>query len=793
MRIPTQHLSRKPVKYLAVDVQMSQVNQENSSELKQLFLELMKVTKKVEIEKIIGILVEKYDAVWRLVGDRPNFATIQSASNPVSSIVERTTNAIDAQLEVDAMSSPSMIENCKSPRLFVERIYGIPGGYLTSLDDRKGKKEHLVEQAGICMTLRDGDTEETPTIEIADKGIGVARSEFPNTILSLNKDNKINKWYVMGRYGQGGSTTLRFSEYTVVFSRRRRSRHELESAISFTVAKYRESTESEKDGQWVYLVEKSDNLPFFISAEGVDFEGGTIVRHVNYNMARKYLLLDIYGFVETYLFDPVLPFWLKEERTWVSNPGDRRRMFGARDRLGRTDLVEEKDELVANLDHGDLGTIVIRYWLFKRGTQNKEKSTFIDPDEPIVINYLGQTHAKLPRRVLSYDCQLPNLYKDLVVQVECDGLTDKGRRTIFTSTREHITEQGRRLIIESLVNTLRDELSDLDEKRQLEFLSEGVTKAKADIRRKLAEMINRIKPGTFKVSTGGSGTAYIRLKKRKKRRIRRSKPPLETKEFPTYIKIANKQEPLKFSKMWIGTWIEVQSDAPDGFLSKFGASLELAEDTQEFCRERFKHKDFRGGRLFMKAGLAGDPNVGTAFPFGLRMRVNDGTQNLEFKDTRDAIVVEPTHGGGEKKVPLDAPEIVWVAPGDPFWVEEEWTADNVAEVREKDSVVIYVSLGNKYLTGMLTSSKYTSTKQEVLKNKYLLNIAFYAYLQNKGLKDLEKKEGSDQAQTQSISDTFIEKIRHESLEWAAKAILAAITSEQAFSKDEAQTDEVGAE
>jgi hypothetical protein len=772
---------------------MSEANQENSPEMKQLFLELMKSTKKAAIEKIIDLLVKKYDGTWRLVGDRPNFATIQSASNPISSIVERTTNAIDAQLEADALVSPKLTENCKSPRLFVEKRYGIPGGYLTSLEDRKGKKEHLVEEAGICMILRDGDTDETPTIEVADKGIGVTRSEIPQTILSLNRDNKINKWYVMGRYGQGGSTTLRFAEYTVIITRRRLPSRELDRQISFTIVKYRESAEGEKDGQYVYLVRKSDNLPFSVSGIDNSFGGGTIVRHVDYDFAKRYLLLDIYGYVETYLFDPVLPFWLVEDRSWVSNPGDRRRMFGARDRLGRTDLVGEKDELVANLNHGDLATLVIRYWLFGRGTQNKEKSTFIDPDEPIVITYLGQTHAKLPRRILSYDCQLPNLYKDLAVQVECDGLTDKGRRTIFTSTREHITEQGRRLIIDSLVNTLSEELSDLDQKRQLEFLSEEVTKAKADIRRKLAEMINRIKPGTFKVSTGGSGTAYIRMKKRARKRIRRNKPPLETKGFPTYIKIANKQDPLKFSKVWIGTWIEVQSDAPDDFLSKFGATLELSKETQKFCRERFKHKDFKGGRLFIKAGLIGDPSVGTTFPFGLKMRASGGTQNYEFEDTRKAEIVKPPPGGGEKKVPLDAPEIVWVAPGDAFWNEEEWTEDNVAEVREKDSVVIYVSLGNKYLTGMLTGSNYTSTKQEILKNKYLLNIAFYAYLQNKGLKELEKGEGTSSAQTQNIPDNFLEKIRHESLEWAAKSILAAITSEQAFSKTEAQTDEVEAD
>jgi hypothetical protein len=116
------------------------------------------------------------------------------------------------------------------------------------------------------------------------------------------------------------------------------------------------------------------------------------------------------------------------------------------------------------------------------------------------------------------------------------------------------------------------------------------------------------------IATPAVGTGIMSICMKKKR-SRRSQPPLETKDFPTCIKIANKQDPLKFSKAWIGTWIEIESDAPDDFLSKSGASLELADDTQKFCRVAFKHKDFKGGRLYLKSGLIGDPNVGTVFPF----------------------------------------------------------------------------------------------------------------------------------------------------------------------------------
>jgi hypothetical protein len=40
-----------------------------------------------------------------------------------------------------------------------------------------------------------------------------------DTILSLNESNKIQKHYLAGTYGQGGSSTLTFSKYVFIASR----------------------------------------------------------------------------------------------------------------------------------------------------------------------------------------------------------------------------------------------------------------------------------------------------------------------------------------------------------------------------------------------------------------------------------------------------------------------------------------------------------------------------------------------------------------------------------------------
>jgi hypothetical protein len=169
----------------------------------------------------------------------------------------------------------------------------------------------------------------------------------------------------------------------------------------------------------------------------------------------------------------------------------------------------------------------------------------------------------------------------------------------------------------------------------------------------------------------------------------------------------------------------------------------------------------------------------------VRIRTNSSeTQNQELTDTKSAIVVEPPPGGGQKKIPLDAPDIVAVRPGDQFWKDNEWTEENAAEVKEGSSIVIYVSFGNKWLIGVLTGSGYTSTKQELLRSKYLLHMAFYAYLQNKGLKDLGKNGSQEgvSAQSQNISEELLDKIRLESLEWLQEQFLPSLLASKHFQR-----------
>ncbi len=573
---------------------------------------LLQATNAAQVEEVIQDL-DKLGFEWRLVGDRNNYATIHVSSFPGAALVERVTNAIDAALELVAETNPKLTEDCPSPRIFIEKTFGVKAGYLTNME-LKGDREKLVERAGVVITLRDSDSKLTPTIDIQDHGIGISRAEFPDTILSLNRSNKINKWYLMGRFGQGGSATYRFSKYTVIASRRQFADGKQEDEVAFTIVRLRDAEKGEKDGQYVYLVRKNDRLPFSVKSSPSALTAGTLVRHIDYEIGKKTapLMLDIYSLLESRLFDPVLPFWLSEQRTWVENKNDRRRTFGSRDRLQKSEVIERLDEQVAAVGAlGELGTVTIRYWVFKQGTEPKVKQTFVNPDEPLLVTYLGQTHATLPKRILANDCQLPNLYRDLVVQIECDNLNDLGRRKIFSSTREVITEEGLTQFRSILSTILHQELADLDEEREVSILKGGAVRAKESLRRKLAEMINRIKPGTFDLQGGKEKGTRIKTKTKHRKQY----APLPTKDFPTFVRIGNTNLPIRFGTGRT-TWIGLESDAPDDFLAKFKGEIMLDKDAPKYCKVTSHHTDFKGGRLSVGVTLHGEHPVNTQFKFG---------------------------------------------------------------------------------------------------------------------------------------------------------------------------------
>jgi hypothetical protein len=286
------------------------------------FRKLHAATKVREVTDCLAALSEKRALTWRSVGDNENnLATINLGSDPAAGLIERITNGFDAVLELEWMRR-GQPTHLTSPRSAVEQWFDIPEGRLCNVVDlREPKFSALADR--IQVTFRDSDREDRPTVDIRDTGIGIKGDEFAMTILSLHKSRKLRKLFLAGAFGQGGSTALAYSPYTLIISRPSPLPDDTAgqaAEVGFTVVRFNSGDpNTDKHGVYEYLVEHSNGHPLTLSMCEDDFPSGTLVRHFCMELGKyKNIITAPTGspwfLTHNYLFDPVLPLRLIEDR-----------------------------------------------------------------------------------------------------------------------------------------------------------------------------------------------------------------------------------------------------------------------------------------------------------------------------------------------------------------------------------------------------------------------------------------------------------------------------------------------
>lgn len=174
----------------------------------ELLNNLIKAESTKEVVKVLkNFNLLKYDPKnWLPLGDNFNNKPLimSQTSRPEHAIVEKLTNSVDAliQLKViedDGNSPPLSVKDA------VEKYFGIPEGNL--IYTTQNERTPLVENIQLFST---GKKKET-CIFIADQGMGQPPEKFKDTLLSINKSNKVNLPYLTGSYNMGGTASLSFS------------------------------------------------------------------------------------------------------------------------------------------------------------------------------------------------------------------------------------------------------------------------------------------------------------------------------------------------------------------------------------------------------------------------------------------------------------------------------------------------------------------------------------------------------------------------------------------------------
>jgi len=486
----------------------------------ELFFALLESTKPSEVEKILQEIGDHSEAevgkpfgplrlCWRFYGDNEsNISTINIATQPERSLIERITNAIDAVIEGEYHKRGGKAP--QSPMEAVSLWFGRPTSTaetgLANWEDYgvKGHDKH------VNVVLLGGDVDTNPTIDVIDDGIGIKEGSFHSTILSLQEGNKRKKKYLAGAFGQGGSSTLGFSEFTFIASRHL----DQPKRISFTLIKKLILPEEYKDDAYVYLAiadGTETEVPYFDVAEDVQLyqqmpkgtfslKNGTLVRSHGYSLEKYNKVLspsanNLYHLLHAMMFDPLLPFRVIDLRNpeAIKNElvtGSRNRLMKlalkkeeGEDEEGRTVLKHHGPMEMINPVSNSEPSIGVEYWVVfnykkqKGGLVLRSSSNelFVNKDRPILGTVNGQNQGEETAHFLR-KLNLSLLSRHMVIHIDITNANKNLRNQLLSTTREGFRrDRAYDELLKIVEERIRDDevLYDLENELVNSFFSES--------------------------------------------------------------------------------------------------------------------------------------------------------------------------------------------------------------------------------------------------------------------------------------------------------------------------------
>lgn len=299
---------------------------------------------------------------WMPLGkDRGNAGRIKLASRPEGPIAERTINSMEALIEM--MRRLELVRDPNAPvpqssREAVARYFNLPPldqipKMKTAIKGQK-PREYARELAKLLRVRVAYDKGERAfAVFIEDDGIGQTPERMHETLLSLGSSDKGDKPYLIGLFGQGGSSTYAASDYSWCVSRRAAQLLDGKNdGVGWTVVK-QVFPEKRRDPFYAYLAAKPNGevpgLPVE-AAEAIGLKNGSRFAHLGYNFAGggSAVTRGLYQTLNHILFNPVLPFDLYVGPTAATVYGNGYRLSNAtvkeQTRLDKTFEPQPLDE-----------------------------------------------------------------------------------------------------------------------------------------------------------------------------------------------------------------------------------------------------------------------------------------------------------------------------------------------------------------------------------------------------------------------------------------------------------------
>ncbi|WP_306058565.1 hypothetical protein [Natronococcus wangiae] len=703
--------------------------------------ELKSIDSAEEVEE----LLEALDITWNRLGgeDRNNSGIVGVSRSPAKAFFERVSNGEDAVIERVAIEEYGDIETAieelpDNPRDAVAELFDVPDSDLQNLGD----KELTALADRVQLQLRDSGREGRPTIDVRDKGLGQHPDNFTDTFLSLNSDNKNSKPILIGRYGQGGSSSITYTPYTLIVSRSYTG-----GPIGWTVIKRDKHYETE-DGTivdtYVYAAAPDGSIPRISVPDDHEFEG-SLVRMIEYDAANFSNTIstrpdrnNLRGLTGHQMFASVLPIQVEDYR---GDSIESHRVTGNRQLLDDATYVDEVD---GNRTRGtmnvstDLGPLEVRYWIIDPDQSDEDDlnrrkiiKKFADPSNPLVFTVSGQIHHEEGKDILD-DAGLTFVKGRIIVEVNFDKLDEHDRTLIFSTTREgasggseyhHVCDRLQHTFeTDPTLQRLHDHYEEKAKKGS--ETDDDATDELAD----LMESLDMVGADDGDELDGGDGDdaddddgddeedddePYV------------PDPVEPLHDEPTDLEIVNPDDPIPARQGGTMT-VHLEVDAVDAFDNRTDVEYEAIPMDAAATAIKWKYETcLNNGHRYITFSVDDDASIGDTGQIGIKLTWDNGS----LSDTRDITIAEPIDRSPTKRsrgtVP---PEIMGVEDLDNTDAPFDWGEKSVVEYTPNDDGrdVVWIAMFNTHVQRVLDEVNRSQSTFDRYTRLYKAHIAFYA-------------------------------------------------------------------
>jgi len=653
---------------------------------KELAIALAKCESEKEIIKILKDL-KLWDNpdLWRSFGDNDNnWSTIgNQQSEADAALVEKIVNSIDALLMKECLKrgiDPTSYDAPRNIEEALELFFGITGGKLQNLT---GTERTRLAQDNIILAAT--GNKGTPNYVIVDRGEGQSPKRMPETILSINKSNKLKVPFVQGKFNMGGTGVLCFcgnDNFQLVISKRCPdiSDNNDESHEKWGVTIVRRERPSAQNGQrsskFVYLTDKNGDILTFtadsleiIPTSKKDDNGKMLYKPMEYGMfckvyeyriaprLRTNINMGLFNRLSMLLPNLAYPVFLDECRDYGGHTMFRT-LSGLNvrlsDQLSDADSnIEDKVSVSFTIDGQKVDASV---FVFKN---KSDKGVKVDMSqyrntEGVLLVQNGQTHGVFDKRFYNRSTVGLSYLSDwMLTIVDCSHINEATREELFMNSRD-------RTRASSFAFKLEEQLEDyLKENETLRHL-QAIRRERA-----IAERIEDEKPLEEVLSSVFKSSQVLsrlfiqgeRLSNPIKLTETNSNTEYKGKYNPTFFTIISKKKNQdgiteKNAQLDRKCRVKFDTDANNDFFTrdKYPGKYELSRAGADSVEDY--SLNLRDGIATLNLSLPANAKVGEKYTY--EFVVADTNVDREFRNSFCLNVTEnmdSTGGGGGRSVP----------------------------------------------------------------------------------------------------------------------------------------------